>query len=350
MANKFRKANTNGSNAEQRASLLRILDKRLVFAGSARFPCVPAAADLFSAKLITVWSTLGRTLSSAESETLRSSMRAALAHGYEVSPEGGIVVSWEAAPGGIIKYEAKLHEQSLEARFNDWAQGRKGPLFGAHPDAKVMSLAATLGEASAAPVLDVGAGTGRNALALAAQGHPTDALELVSMFCSSMRDTAANAALPLRVLEGDILSPATVLEPARYRMVVASEVLSHFGTVAEARALLEKLAAALTPGGLLLFNTFLGKASYQPDRLARELGHTYFSSLFSRDDLSLMVSELPLELVSDEAAYDFEKAHTDPAAWPPTSWFESWAQGSNVFDVPIGKAPVELRWLVYRRT
>jgi len=349
MASKLRKPNAGALAGEQRSSLLRALDKRLMFKGDVRFPCVPALADVFSAKLATVWAALGRPISSEEHETLRNSMRAALAHGYEVSPDGAIVVSWEASPGGLINYGAELHHQSLEERYVDWAEVRTGALFGAHADAKVMSVASSLGEPSEVPALDVGAGTGRNALALAAKGHPTDAIELVSAFCRELRERAAGASLPLRVLEGDALSGDVILEPSRYRFAFASEVVTHFGAVSQARALFAKLGEALAPGGLLLFNAFLGKGAYEPDRLARELGHTWFSSLFSRRDLAFLVNELPFELVSDESAHDFEKAHTDPAAWPPTTWFEQWSQGSNVFDVPPGKAPVELRWLVYRR-
>ncbi|HYP86525.1 MAG TPA: hypothetical protein VEQ59_00190, partial [Polyangiaceae bacterium] len=147
--------------AEQRASMLRALDKRLAFKGDMRFPCVPVLADEFSSKLLTVWATLGRPLSSAESEALRANMRAALAEGFEVSPDGAIIISWEASPGGPVTYQAELQEQSLEQRFDDWASTQDGPLFGAHADAKVLSVAATLGAPSAAPVLDVGAGTGR---------------------------------------------------------------------------------------------------------------------------------------------------------------------------------------------
>lgn len=349
MANKFRKANPGAPTAEQRASMLRALDKRLMFKGEMLFPCVPVLADEFSAKLISVWATLGRTISSSEAETLRSSMRAALAHGYEVSADGGIVVSWEASPGGLINYTAALHQRSLGERYTDWAQARTGPLFGAQADAKVLSVAATLGTTSEARVLDVGAGTGRNALALAAKGHPTDAIELVPSFCKTLRDNAASAALPLRVIEADVLADDVPLERAHYRLAFASEVLSHFGSVDEAQTLFGKLADALAPGGLLVFNCFLAKGPYQPDRLARELGHTWFTSLFSRGELTFLVEELPFELVSDESAYEFEKANTEPGAWPPTTWFESWSQGSNVFDVPFGKAPIELRWLVYRR-
>lgn len=348
MTKKLRKANTGISAAERRASILRALDKRLAFKGELLLPCIPVMADEYSAKLTTVWAALGRTLSSDESEQLRSGLRAALAQGYEESPDGALLVRWEANPGGPVSYEAELQQQSLEERYDEWAETKTGALFGAAPDAKVLSLASAL--SAGAPVLDVGAGTGRNALALAAKGFPTDAVEMVPAFCKTLRDSAAGSALPLRVFESDILSEQLRLDRARYRLVFASEVLTHFGSTSEARALFVKLADAMAPGGLLLFNVFLGKNGYEPDRLAREFGRTWFSSLFSHDDLSFLVDELPFELVSDESMFEFEKAHTAASAWPPTTWFESWSQGSNVFDVPKGKAPIELRWLVYRRT
>lgn len=341
------KANSGALAAERRASLLRALDKRLTFTGEIRFPCMPVMADEFSSRLISVWATLGRTLSPAEAEQLRAGLRAALTEGYAESPHGAIVLRWEASRGGPIAYEAELIQVSLKERYDEWADSQTGTLFGSAPDAKVMTLTATLD--ADAPVLDLGAGTGRNALALAEKGHPTDAIELVPAFCKAMRDRAAGSSLPLRVFEADLLSDALRLETARYRLAFASEVLTHFGSADEARTLFVKVANALAPGGLLLFNVFLGKSGYEPDRLAREFGHTWFTSLFSHQDLAFLVDELPFELVSDESVFDFEKAHNDPTTWPPTTWFESWSRGSNIFDLPIGKAPLELRWLVYRR-
>jgi SAM-dependent methyltransferase len=347
MAKKVQKATTGASAAERRAAILRALDKRLTFKGELRLPCMPVMADEFSAKLAAIWAAQGRTISSDEHEQLRSGMRAALMHGYDVSPQGSLLVSWEASPGEPVAYTAELHELSLRDRYEEWAGARTGPLFGVAPDAKVLSIASTLRGGS--PVLDVGAGNGRNALALAAIGYPTDAIELVPAFCKEMTDRSAGSATPLRVFEADILSGQLQLERSHYALAFASEVLTHFGTADEARALFEKLADVLAPGGLLLFNAFLGRNGYEPDRLAREFGHTWFTSLFSHQELSFLVDELPFELVSDESVFEFEKAHTDPSAWPPTTWFESWSQGSNVFAVPVGKAPIELRWLVYRR-
>lgn len=353
MATKLRKRTTptTVASAELRASMMRSLERRVVCKGDVVLPCVPVLADEFTAKLLSAWATLGRPFSTAEGEQLRSTMRTALSAGYEVSPNGVMLVSWEAKPppNAQLNYKIQLQPRTLEDRYNEWLKERKGPLFGAHPDEKVMMMAATLGDPSSAPVLDVGAGTGRNALALAANGHPTDAVELVPAFCAAMRQSAAATLLPLRVLEIDVLSQELQLEASRYRLAFASEVLTHFGNAEEARALFAKLADALAPGGLLVFNAFLGRNGYEPDRLARELGHTSFASLFSRKDLDVLGNELPFEQLSDESACDFERAHCPPAAWPPTTWFESWSQGSNIFDVPIGKAPIELRWLVYRR-
>jgi len=59
---------------------------------------------------------------------------------------------------------------------------------------------------------------------------------------------------------------------------------------------------------------------------------------------------LPLKLVSDESVYEFEKANLPAAAWPPTGWYEGWVSGQDVFDVEREMSPVELRWLVYKKT
>jgi len=37
-------------------------------------------------------------------------------------------------------------------------------------------------------------------------------------------------------------------------------------------------------------------------------------------------------------------------AWPPTGWYDDWSQGLDVYALPAGKAPMELRWLTFRRT
>lgn len=57
----------------------------------------------------------------------------------------------------------------------------------------------------------------------------------------------------------------------------------------------------------------------------------------------------PLALVADDSAYDYEKAHLPEGGWPPTGWFEGWANGLDVFDVEREHSPIGLHWLVYQK-
>lgn len=331
--------------------MLRVLDRRIVHKGDVVFPCVPELANEFAKRLLSTWELLGRPFSAAESEQLRETVRLALSNGYEFSPHGVMAVNWEAKapPDGRLLYQIRLHPRTLEDKYNDWLTQREGPLFGKAPDAKVMTLAATLGEPQSVNVLDLGAGTGRNALALAGLGHRVDAVEVVSAFCETMQRDAAARSLPIRVVQSDMLADDTAFEASHYRLAVVSEVVTHLRDVDEVRCLFRKLAGAMAAGGLVVLNAFLGRNGFVPDVLARQLGYTSFASLFSASELEFIVRDLPFELVSNEDAHAFERAQTPAALWPPTTWFESWSRGSNIFDLPQGTAPVELRWLVYRR-
>ena len=46
----------------------------------------------------------------------------------------------------------------------------------------------------------------------------------------------------------------------------------------------------------------------------------------------------------------YEKEHLPREAWPPTRWFEEWTDGRDLFDLPAGEAPMDLRWLAYKRS
>jgi hypothetical protein len=46
--------------------------------------------------------------------------------------------------------------------------------------------------------------------------------------------------------------------------------------------------------------------------------------------------------------FEHEKPRLPESAWPPTGWFAEWTQGIDRFDLPAGKAPIDMRWLVYR--
>ena len=136
-------------------------------------------------------------------------------------------------------------------------------LFGVHPDAKVMDLARAQGELGSTPILDVGAGTGRNALPLGRAGFPTDAVALTPALATILRDRARAAGSEVRVFEGDATDRTLDLPKRHYRLVVIAEVVSsHIRDPDHLRRLFAVVADVLRPGGFVLFNTFLPAEGY----------------------------------------------------------------------------------------
>ena len=145
-------------------------------------------------------------------------------------------------------------------------------------------------------------------------------------------------------------NPELALPSEAYALLVASEVASsHLRDSDELREFFQFAADKLGQDGMLVCNVFLARAGYSPDPLARQIAPSVLSTIFSEDDLARAQRDLPLALVSNESCAEYEKANLPSEAWPPTSWFEPWASGNNLFDLP-GPGPCELRWLVYRRT
>ncbi|MFZ1175146.1 MAG: class I SAM-dependent methyltransferase, partial [Mycobacterium sp.] len=245
-------------------------------------------------------------------------------------------------------FRVKAEWRTIEADYEQWVAFRPPPLFGTEPDARVLALACEAADPGACRVLDVGAGTGRNALALARRGHPVDAVEVASKFADVLRAEVEQESLGVRVIQSDVF---TAMEGVReeYQLMVLSEVVSDFRTTHELRGLFELAVDCLAPGGRLVFNTFLARPGYVPDRAAVELGQQCNSMIFTREEVTSAAAQLPLELIADDSAYEYEKAHLPEGAWPPTGWFEGWASGVDVFDVEREDSPIELRWLVYQR-
>ena len=340
---------TNPSVARQ--AIHRVVDRRTLSRGEVDFPCVPAMGERYTAQLADMWRAIGRPFAPAELENLRQNVERALSTGYLASPFARMVVTYEAPPPPLagIRYAIRLKEPTMEEHYAHWAAERKPPLFGEHPDCKVMAVAAELGDPTSVPVLDVGAGTGRNAVPLARLGHPTDALEPVSALAQQMRSSAAAEQIPLQVIEGDVLSAELSLAPCAYKLIVLAEVVSHFRSAEDVRVAFRKFVDAVSPGGVVLLNTFLAMEGYKPDALARQVSETAWSCIFTRADFAFITDELPFDRISDESVHEHEKKNLPSQAWPPTGWFVDWSQGRNVFDLPPGKAPIDLRWLAYRR-
>jgi cyclopropane fatty-acyl-phospholipid synthase-like methyltransferase len=197
-------------------------------------------------------------------------------------------------------------------------------------------------------VLDIGAGTGPNALALARRGHPVDVVELTAQFADMIRADAQRESLDVRVIQRDVFSTTADLR-RDYSLILLSEVVSDFRTTQHLRGMFELAAQCMAPGGRLVFNAFLARPDYAPDDATRELGQQVYTTIFTRHEITTAAAELPLELVSDDSVYDYERANLPDGAWPPTNWYGEWISGLDVFDLKREQCPIEMRWLVYQK-
>jgi SAM-dependent methyltransferase len=339
------------NTAVLKQALIRRFDRRITGQGELEFPCIPSMVEPYLAKLASVFGAMGKPFSDEELAQLKKALQTELDRGFQQSPYSRLSVRYEThrPPHPGIQYYVTAKVQTLEEMFALWAENQTTPLFGRLPDSKVVALASELGDPKSAPVLDLGAGNGRNSIPLARLGHPTEAVEPVEPMADTIRKVAAEEKLPLEVVQASLFSPEVPRKKAYYKLAVVAEVTSHFQHTADMRALFTKLADALAPGGLALVTVFLSTEGYKPDDMARQVSLVLWSTMYTRSELQFVVQDLPFERVSDESVYDYEKEHLPADAWPPTAWYEAWTQGGDVFALPAGKPPIELRWLTYRR-
>ncbi len=331
-----------------REAMARRLSRRAVAEGQIALPAVPGLIDEYVRICENLFASLGVRYTAEESAQLKTVLQGELAKAFKASSRSNIVISFHAPFGTMLNYRVKAEVSTIEVEYDHWVATREGPLFGTEPDARVLALASQTADPRAYRVLDVGAGTGRNALALARRGHPVDAVEMAPKFAGIIRSEAERDSLDVRVIQSDVF---TAMEGVHgdYQLIVASEVVPDFRTTQELRGVFELAADCLAPGGRLVFNTFLARRGYTPDNAARELGQQCNTMIFTRDEMTSAAAQLPFELVADDSAYEYEKTHLPEGAWPPTAWFDGWASGLDVFDVEREESPIELRWLVYQK-
>lgn len=346
-----------------RDAIVARLPHRSQSSGSLQLPAIPALLEHYTALLIELFAGLGYRFNSDERADLRARLQGALDNGFAASAFSKVNIRYASAtpPDTGMNYEIEPAIITVEDEYADWTRSRQPPLFGAHPDAKVMSLAHALqrstgqnqGENLSHPiaVLDVGAGTGRNTLPLAKVGFRVDAAELAPSLAALLRKELQDAGVQAQVFEGDALDPNLPIPQGAYQLVVLAEVVaSHFRDVEQVRKLFERAASWLAPGGLLLFSAFVASDGYEPDPLAKQASQAFWSCLFTRAELEQALQGQPFERISDESCYVFERNHLSKQQWPPTGWFEQWSRGHDLFELSGKRPPHELRWLTYRRT
>lgn len=329
-------------------AMARRLYRRAEAHGEITLPAVPGMIDEYLKMCDTVFNGLGVRFSADELAHLKTVIEGELARAFTASPRSCIIVSYSFPVGTLLNYNVRAQWRSIEGAYEDWLDTREPPLFGTQPDARVWALAGEAVDPTGCRVLDIGAGTGRNSLALARRGHPVDAVEMTATFAETIRTEAQQQLLDVRVIERDVFASVGDLR-WDYQLIVLSEVVSDFRTSQQLRHVLELAAGHLAPGGRLVFNAFLPRHGYLPDEAARQLGEQVYTTIFTWEELTGAAAGLPLQLVSDESVYDYEKAHLPEGCWPQTSWYANWVDGLDIFDVERAASPIEMRWLVYQK-
>ena len=329
-----------------RKALADRVDNLIRVDGEITFPGVPGLLEDYTDKCVVVFAEMGRRFNADERGHLRAVLESALRQAWEFSQRSSITVAYRSQSAGPLDYRVTVNRVTLEQAYEEWIASREPPLFGPDPDARVLALAAELSEP--ASILDIGAGTGRNALALARCGHRVDAVEPSASFAAIMRAEAQRGSLAVRVIQSDAFS-ADVYLRSDYALIVVSGVVSEFRTTSQLRALFELAAGSLASDGHLVLNTFLARDDYHPDDAARQFAQQSYACFFTRAELAGAVAGLPLELVSDDSVHDYERAHLPDGCWPPTGWYVNWVTGKDVFGLERESSPIDLRWLVYRK-
>jgi 2-polyprenyl-3-methyl-5-hydroxy-6-metoxy-1,4-benzoquinol methylase len=304
---------TSADQTQLRASIVRQLYRRSGATGQIQLPAVPGLIDEYVTMCDTIFGAVGRKCTAEELAHLRAVLSDQLAQAYAASPRSMITISYNAPSSQLLNYHIKPEWWTIEGAYENWIGIRQPPYFGTEPDARVVALAGEAPDPGKFPVLDIGAGTGRNALGLARRGYPVDAVELTPKFADIVRADADRELLDVRVIQRDVFETLDDLR-RDYQLIVVSEVVSDFRTMQQVRGLFELASHCLAPGGRLVFNAFVAHDGYTPDDAARELGQQSYTSMVTRDEMAIAVAGLPLTLLADDSVHDYEKQHLPEGA------------------------------------
>ncbi len=170
--------------------MTRRFHSRSVVTGEISLPAVPSLLDEYVEMCSRIFAAVGRKFNDEELAHLRTVLQNQLAEAYSISQRSNIVISYNAPVGPTLHYQVNARWFTVAEAYENWISTREPPLFGTEPDARVWALANEAADVRDHRVLDIGAGTGRNALPLARRGHPVDVVELTPKFAEIIRTQA----------------------------------------------------------------------------------------------------------------------------------------------------------------
>ncbi|MFP4221840.1 MAG: class I SAM-dependent methyltransferase [Phormidium sp.] len=339
---------TSPSSGEPETLLREAFDKKLrasmALAGTLQLPCLPALATHYEQLILSLFDVLGQAPSREERSQLRQQLTETLTQGFEQSPRRYLNLSYQLVnpaqgiAGGIGLNMSLTSPPEAQQSFMFANQSR----FGRYPDAKAMTLAASLGEAAEVSVLDIGAGIGRNSLPLAKRGHPVAAVVTNSESASQLQEMADSRHLSVRLLAGDFLDHPGVT--GDYQLAIAPEVLPHLRSPQAMAHFFAQSRRVLAPTGRLLLGTFLAKPGYSPKTEVRELAQACGCHFFTQSELEDILEQVGFRVESQESVVAYESTHLPAAAWPPSESFLTWATGQELFPGLIAP-PIAFYWL-----
>jgi SAM-dependent methyltransferase len=316
--------------------------------GTLVFPAVPGLQGTYVAMSEALFRALGRSVSLEQSRELLEQFADVMKDAFDRSQRSNVVLTYEAPSGKPLKYSLTAEPIELPEAYEQWHSVLHEELFGEFPDARLLTLLEQEAVEKPGPILDLGAGLGRNAFALATRGYSVDAVELSPSFVAAMTKEASKRRLPFRVFERNLFSGVEGLE-RDYRLVLASGLVGDLRSQEQLRHLFELSSSLLVPGGLLVVNIHFVSEHFEADDADRNWAQQCCSMFYNPFEVALAIQDLPLELIAADDAYQFERTHLPEEHWPVTPAFVEWATGRHLHAVEQKHCPVTLKWLVMRK-
>ncbi|MBK8255885.1 MAG: class I SAM-dependent methyltransferase [Polyangiaceae bacterium] len=338
---------TIGHQALRKGVMGRIW-RRTRTAAEIAFPAIPSLVFHYVDFLADQFAAMGRPFSTAELNELSRLLLLKANEGFDKSPNANVLVRYQTSNDGSlhVHYQVAASTWSSESEYEKWTVNRTGPLFGKSADARLITALTAL--TTPLTCLDIGAGNGRNALEMARRGHRVWAVEIAPALSEQLESSAKEENLPVHVVTQNLLNADLPIDSESVHIAHVAQVTSHFRTVEDLKKLFTELARVLAPGGKALVSVFLTEPGEHPDRAAQQAAQYLWSTFYTPQELQSALADLPLTLRSNENALAYEREHLPNESWPPTDWFEEWAQGVDVFGT-TEKPVISLRWIELER-